>query len=53
MPERFESRLSDLYMTETDEPALELTVLTLNINKGYTEKLRTKIRHLHLPLKSA
>ena len=42
MPERWENRLSELYIRQTDTPELELTVLTLNINRGYNEEIKRK-----------
>ncbi len=39
MPEKIELRLSDAYEKKNEDPALELKVQVVNINKGYNEKL--------------
>ena len=39
-PERTELKLSDAYKVKTDNPALELKAVVLNINKGYNEELK-------------
>lgn len=45
-PERLEMRLSDAFETFTDNPALELRVIQLNINMGYNKELMDKCRTL-------
>lgn len=47
LPERSERRLSSLYRNHTDDPALELKILVLNINPGYNTELMEKCRTLH------
>ena len=42
VPERYEMRLSDAYEKKSEEPALELKVDVVNINKGYNEGLMEK-----------
>lgn len=46
MEERRELRLSDLYVTKSVEPDLELKVTELNINQGYNEELMERSRTL-------
>ena len=47
VPERYEMRLSDAYENKSDDPALELKVDVININKGYNEGLMAKSPTLH------
>ena len=42
VPERYEMRLSDAYEKKSEDPALELKVDVININKGYNEQLMAK-----------
>ena len=46
MPERSVVRLSDAFEHPTEDPALELKVLVLNINPGYNEELMQSCRTL-------
>lgn len=46
IPERFVMKLSDAYEHLSEEPALELKVLVLNINPGYNRELMKKCRTL-------
>lgn len=39
MPDRLEMKLSDSFLEKEEEPALELTVVMLNINKGHNKEL--------------
>lgn len=39
MPDRLELKLSDSFLVKEEEPALELTVVMLNINKGHNKEL--------------
>lgn len=45
-PERLEMKLSDAYETFTENPALELRVVQLNINIGYNKELMDKCQTL-------
>lgn len=47
MPEKEELLLSDAYEHPTENPALELKVLILNINEGYNEELKSKCKTLY------
>ncbi|MCB5459547.1 hypothetical protein, partial [Mediterraneibacter gnavus] len=40
MPDRTVLRLSDAYSVKEENPALELTAVMLNINRGHNEKLK-------------
>lgn len=51
VPERYEMRLSDAYEKTSDDPALELKVDVVNINKGYNEGLMAKSPTLHQYMK--
>ena len=46
MPERSVLRLSDAYEQPSDDPALELKVLVLNINPGYNKELMENCKKL-------
>ena len=46
IPERSERKLSDAYAHSTEEPALELKTLVLNINPGNNQELMDKCRTL-------
>lgn len=39
MPDKIELKLSDAYEKRNEDPALELKIQVVNINKGYNEKL--------------
>lgn len=42
VPERYEMKLSDAYEKKSEDPALELKVDVVNINRGYNEGLMAK-----------
>ncbi len=46
MPDQKELRLSDAYLSQTKDPALELKVLVLNINEGFNSELMEKCQTL-------
>ncbi len=46
LPERLELKLSDAFETPTENPALELRVIQLNINVGHNEKLMERCQTL-------
>ena len=45
-PERYVMKLSELYQPQTKEANLDLTVLVLNINKGYNESIKRNCKTL-------
>ena len=45
-PDRRMLHLSDLYITKSERPALELEALMLNVNKGYNQELMATCRSL-------
>ena len=45
-PERYVMKLSDLYQPKPKEVNLDLTVLVLNINKGYNESIKRNCKTL-------
>ena len=45
-PERKNLRLSDAYCVKEEHPALELTAVMLNINRGHNEKLKEMCKSL-------
>lgn len=46
-PEKEILKLSSMYLTEDDEPGLELEAILLNINPGYNEDLKGLCKSLH------
>ena len=46
-PEKEILKLSSMYLTEDDEPSLELEAVLLNINPGYNENLKGLCKSLH------
>lgn len=46
MPERKVMKLSDMYITDSKDPALELKTVMLNINPGYNEALMNQCKTL-------
>ena len=46
-PEKEILKLSSMYLTEDDEPSLELEAVLLNINPGYNENLKGVCKSLH------
>ena len=46
MPDRTVLRLSDAYSVKEENPALELTAVMLNINRGHNEKLKELCKSL-------
>ena len=46
MPDRTVLRLSDAYSVKEENPALELTAVMLNINRGHNEKLKGRCKSL-------
>ena len=45
-PDRKILRLSDAYCVKEENPALELTAVMLNINRGHNEKLKEMCKSL-------